>query len=205
MIRAFIAIRVDHPAAREELLQKRQGLYEALPGNILRGVRWEDAGYHITLKFLGPLTPFQVQDVQRQPGPLKPAPHKPSRMKRFTLEIEDVAMFSPSILYARVSRHSRVQVARTHWWAHLIATGLSINARDDVFNPHITLARFPSLGVPASELIAVAAAISALEPRPPVEFEVSAISLMESVRVVSMFGDNVVEYRELSNWPLEAL
>ena len=61
-IRAFVAIKVS-PLASDVLVATRKRLTVALQPRVVEGIRWENAGYHVTLRFLADITRAQAQQL----------------------------------------------------------------------------------------------------------------------------------------------
>ena len=177
-IRAFVAVKVVGPAAKE-VTSTRKRLMSELPRESAAGMSWETGHPHVTLRFLGNMTRRQVRQLQHA----SPVTARPVQA-RFTLSLGPLGVFPeegrPKVLWAGV--HGDLEALRlARWRVDMAIVDAGLQYSDDYpFNPHVTLGRF-SDDDPTDPHELRRAIAAASDPR-PVSWDVGAITLMYSVR-----------------------
>lgn len=174
-MRAFLAILLD-PPLRDALSACVRALQAAHPPAHLKWV--SDEQHHLTLHFLGEISPAQTEAVTRALAGLPP-PTAP-----LSLTLGGLGAFPnlnrPATLWAGgQDEGGRIAMLAAAYGRALRALGFEIDARP--FTPHLTLARVPRDLDPAT-IRAVGgwyAAREALAP-PPLTQAVRAVHLMRS-------------------------
>ncbi len=174
-MRAFLAILLD-PPLRDALSACVRALQAAHPPARLKWVG--DEQHHVTLHFLGEISPAQTEAVTRALAGLPP-PTAP-----LSLTLGGLGAFPnvnrPATLWAgSQDEGGRIAMLAVAYGRALRALGFEIDARP--FTPHLTLARVPRDLDPAT-IRAVGgwyAAREALAP-PPLTQAVRAVHLMRS-------------------------
>lgn len=174
-MRAFLAILLD-PPLRDALSACVRALQAAHPPAHLKWV--SDEQHHLTLHFLGEISPAQTEAVTRALAGLPP-PTAP-----LSLTLGGLGAFPnvnrPATLWAGgQDEGGRIAMLAAAYGRSLRALGFEIDARP--FTPHLTLARVPRDLDPAT-IRAVGgwyAAREALAP-PPLTQAVRAVHLMRS-------------------------
>ena len=174
-MRAFLAILLD-PPLRDALSACVRALQAAHPPAHLKWV--SDEQHHLTLHFLGEISPAQTEAVTRALAGLPP-PTAP-----LSLTLGGLGAFPnvnrPATLWAGgQDEGGRIAMLAAAYGRALRALGFEIDARH--FTPHLTLARVPRDLDPAT-IRAVGgwyAAREALAP-PPLTQAVRAVHLMRS-------------------------
>ena len=193
-IRAFVAIKVA-PIASEVLVATRKRLMVALQPRVLEGIRWENAGYHVTLRFLGEITRADVRQLLSA-GPITPRPLQ----TRFQLSLGPLGVFPaaglPVVVWAGVGGDLE-GLRLAQWRVGERVKELGYPQPDFPFHPHITLGRLPHEWVD-DDADRTRAIIEVLRPPEPVEWTVGGISLMRS----TLAADGGVVYQEMANGPL---
>ena len=192
-VRAFVAIKVA-PIASEVLVATRKRLMVALQPRVVEGIRWEHAGYHVTLRFLGEITRADVRQLLST-GPLTARPVQ----TRFQLSLGPLGVFPaaglPVVVWAGV-RGDLEGLRLAQWRVEERVKELGYPQSDFPFHSHITLGRLPRGWV--DDAGRTRAIIEVLRPPEPVEWTVGGISLMRS----TLAADGGVVYQEIANGPL---
>lgn len=196
-IRVFAAVRVAGQAS-QELIATRKRLEGILPRRVLETMEWERGGYHITLRFMGGLSPQQVQLLDLSTaGSVSGRP----RHRQFDLSLGGLGMFPevgpPRVVWVGVKGDvPALDHIQRH--AEALATTAGCEPADFPFRPHITVCRFRDMTQAEGEQ--VRQAISAMDAPIPAAWTVGAVGLFHSV--LTPLG---VVYEELSRGRLSAL
>ena len=171
-IRAFIAVQIS-PAARKALA----GVIERLGTTVPRGVRWVNPrGVHLTLKFLGDITPALTQQV------LEAVRGSGQGTRSFRIHLSGLGMFpnqrQPRVLWAGVAGGldalSGLQGA-----VETAMAELEFPREGRPFSPHLTIGRVRHEVSPGQRR-AIAEAISSVVLEPTEPWLVESVDLMQS-------------------------
>ena len=160
------------------------------------GFKPEDAGLHITLRFLGGLTARQVQRVKA----LDCFDHRAVDIMPFSLELDGLGLFyredgvTPTLLYAALQGElDKLNTLQER--SDKLALEAGCPPMSFPFHPHITLGRF-TRPVGGEELERVHAAVEEIGSKwiPETKWDVEGGALMHSWR----YPDGHVSYRIIS-------
>jgi 2'-5' RNA ligase len=189
-MRAFIAIELPREIQRT-LGQVQDLLREQLRADTASGLelRWvRPEGIHLTLKFLGEISPEQANQVVEALSRLQP-------FERFTIQVRGYGFFPdrrrPRVLWAGIIAPPALSELAKAVEKAMASIGFEIETR--AFSPHLTLARFKSLSPPTS----LAAALDRLTDRAIGEVEVSELVMFES----QLSPGSPAQYRKVASFP----
>ena len=199
-IRAFAAVSLPRSLyTSDALMIARKQLYSLLEGEFGVKAEWEDAGYHITLRFFGDVTYEQIHKIQHSllvtSSPMQ---------NRFNLSLGHYGTFPDksvrNIIY--LGLRGEVEGLRVAAWrADEAARYSGLPPADFAFNPHITLCKIPYLGPGESEKLRES--LYDLPELLSLQWTVPYIALMYSYRAKDMLGNSHIEYRQLSRSSLK--
>ena len=193
-IRAFVAVRVAGPACNQ-LIDTRKRLEGILPRRVLETMEWERGGFHITLRFLGKLSPGQVESLNlSETGGFT---QRPSH-RQFDLSLGGLGLFPevgpPRVVWVGVEGDvPALDHIQRH--AEVLASVAGCEPSDFPFRPHITVGRFGDMTQAEGE--SVRREIGAMDAPVPATWTVGAVGFFSSVR-----GPSGAVYKELSSLPL---
>ena len=135
MPRVFFAV-LPPPAVLDTLDDACEGITDA---------HWVlETDFHLTLAFLGEVSPHQIEGLVDIATVVRPPP--------FRLELESVGVFPtrgrPRVLWAGVKKEPRLVALQRMLRTELGKSGLSLEKRK--FHPHVTLARIE--GCPSDDV-----------------------------------------------------
>jgi 2'-5' RNA ligase len=189
-MRAFIAIELP-PEIRIALSDIQACLRAQLHSHTLgdAGLRWtRPEGIHLTLKFLGEISPTQANRVVEILRGLEP-------FEKFIVDVKGYGFFPnqrrPQVLWAGLMAPPTLAGLARRIDRTMASMGLESERR--TFAPHLTLARFK---IPRRQP-ALEALVSKLGERPVGQFEVSEFFLFESQLA---FG-SPAQYRKVAGFP----
>ncbi len=131
-IRSFIAIDIDDPSIVSKLVSLQEDL-----SNLGANIKFvEPENIHLTLRFLGEITPFQVEQVKRILNELT--------FQEFTMKIEKLGVFPsisrPRVIWVGVSEGAD-KVCQLHDFIEDKLSKLGFRKEKEEFVPHITIGR----------------------------------------------------------------
>lgn len=166
-MRTFVSINLT-PETKKQLMDVQTSIKSLLTGKEQSAMRWESPDkFHITLFFIGDITPGKLNDVKNVLGAL---PYSEGGM---SLDLTSIGGFPnlriPRVIYANIKDDGKlVKLANE---VHREMTGIGFHS-DKPFHPHITLARIKrDRKVTLTKLSEIAMDI---------KFEANAYYLMES-------------------------
>lgn len=139
-MRCFIAIEIENPMVLAKVLQVKKELSGM--GLDLKPV--EDENIHLTIRFLGNISPYSVEVLKNILSSLGQEFH------RFELEVKGLGAFPtidrPRVVWIGVAKGSEeLYSIRKYIDDEIVKRRLMDVHEDDDFHPHITIARVKSL------------------------------------------------------------
>ena len=171
-IRAFIAVPIGD-RARAALADAAERIRREFPD----GIQWANpAGIHLTLKFLGNISPSAVAPLLESLTPAAAA------QPPFTLKLAALGTFprhrNPRVLWAGVGGDTDA-LSNLQMSVETALTALGHPPESRPFQPHLTLGR-PRRGLADTQLSRIAAAISNIAPPPPEIWQAASVELIQS-------------------------
>ena len=171
-IRSFIAIELP-----QEIKAELTSLEEKLKVGKHPGVKWVDpVGIHLTLKFLGGVTPDKITEI------VEAISRVAQDASPLTLEIGELGTFPswqrPQVVWVGLTGEiSKLAALQKNVDTALVPLGFSPESRS--FTAHLTLARLRE-SVPTQERQRFGQLVASTRFEPSHAFEVDALSLMKS-------------------------